>query len=68
MFPAPFPDSWSVFFDDPIVTGANYHEMLENYAYSILKNIPDLIFQQDGPLNTGPLNVGASLDDAFPDS
>ena len=56
------------FFSDPTVTGANYLEMLENYAYPIIKNIPGLIFQQDGAPPHWALNVRASLDNAFPGS
>ena len=56
------------FFNDPTVTGANYLDMLQNYAMPQLERIPDLIYQQDGAPPHWSLDVRAYLDDVFQDA
>ena len=56
------------FFTEQIVTGQSYLRMLETFAYPVLRNIDNVIFQQDGAPPHWALVVRDSLNENFPNS
>ena len=56
------------FFTEQIVTGQSYLRMLETFAYPVLRNIDNVIFQQDGAPPHWALVVRDSLNEKIPNS